>query len=85
MNRITPAEEADYLPGTAGIFDDEDERVRSAKRAVAALDPWERRLFVAYMETGSLSELSRLLQVSKSTLHYRLHKVIEKVKEKAKQ
>jgi DNA-directed RNA polymerase specialized sigma24 family protein len=53
----------DYTFDTS-IFNDEPDRVRGAKAALAALPPAERTVFIIYAETGSFRKLGNILGIS---------------------
>lgn len=70
--------EAEYTD-SAGVFDDSDLRVLSCKAALRALSDADRRLFVLYVETGSVRKLSEILGVSKSTVQNRVKDIRKRI------
>ena len=64
---------------SAGIFDESDSRVLYCKAALRALSDADRRLFVLYIETGSVRKLSEILGVSKSTVQNRVRDIRKRI------
>lgn len=70
--------EAEYTE-SAGIFDESDSHALDCKAALRALSDADRRLFVLYVETGSVRKLSEILGVSKSTVQNRVKDIRKRI------
>ncbi len=74
---------SDYAPSD-DIFSEDDPRVGRCKRALASLPAEDQKLFILYVEIGSVRKLSRKLRVSHSTLQYRINKIRRLLRQRAK-
>lgn len=65
---------AEYQP-QEDIFCEDEPRVALCKKALAELPDSDRQLFILYAETGSVRRVAQLLNMSSSTLQYRILKI----------
>lgn len=63
------------------IFNDEEPRLRLAKKAVSLLPEADRNILVAYLEMQSERDLAKALGVSRSTIHIKLAQIRTTIKE----
>lgn len=71
----------DYAP-SSDIFSEDEQLEHRCKKALSTLPPADRRLFILFAETGSIRELSRHLQISHSTLHYRIGRIRTEIRKR---
>lgn len=71
----------DYAP-SHDVFSEDEHLVHRCKEALATLPPEDQKLFILYAEVGSIREVSRRLNSSPSTLHYRIERIRKTIKAK---
>lgn len=64
------------------IFCEDDERVRSIKRAIAqVISPTDRTIILLYTELGSQRKVGKMLGVSASTVNIQLKRIRKEIRD----
>lgn len=72
---------AEYAP-TRDIFSEDEHLEYLCKKALSMLPHADQQLFILYAETGNIREAARILNISPSTLHYRIDRIRKEIKKR---
>ena len=72
---------AEYAP-VEDIFSEDEHLAYLCKKALSTLSPADQQLFILYAELGTIRETARRLNMSTSTLHYRIGRIRKFIIEK---